>query len=205
MRARRIFVATLAAALLVATAGSAQAQQRLTALSARLLVKVVHIDEVRRAVLQEVGTAGGFHSLVTEDQVRLRVPPERLSDVLTMLAGKGLVLEKSLQREDLTEPIAQLEGRLRSKEQILTRLRTFFDDSNLQATLEIERNMSKLVEEMEALKGKLRVERDRTRWATVDVSFRFRERERVRYVHSPFTWLNSVDVDAFVARFRHGD
>lgn len=193
----------LVASLLVASVAGAQTRQ--TALSARLLVKVVHVDEVRRGVLAEVGQAGGFHTLVTEDQLRLKVPPERLSEVLTLLGGRGLVLEKSLQREDLTEHIAQLEGRLRSKEQILTRLRSFFDDSNLQATLEVERNMSKLVEEMEALKGRLRVERDRARWATVDVSFRYRERERVRYVRSPFGWLNTVDLEAFIARFQYGD
>lgn len=198
----------LAFALLLLAAADARAQEeaapaaRRTALTARLVLKVVHPDEVRQTVLKEVAAAGGFPVLVTERALTLKAPPDRLDDVLRGLATHGVVLEKTLARADLTQSIAQLEARLRSKFEILGRLRQLIDDSDVAATLNIERNMSALVQEMEAIKGSLRVETERARWAVVDLAFDFRERERLVYVHSPFDWLNTVDVGRFNADFR---
>ena len=61
--------------------------------------------------------------------------------------------------------------------------------------------MANMVAEMEQLAGRLRVERERARYAVVDVAFQFRERQRIVYVRSPFEWLNTVDLGQFDARF----
>ena len=62
---------------------------------------------------------------------------------------------------------AQLAGRFRSKQEILQRLRGFIDDSNVQATLQIEKSMLRLVSELENVKGRLRVQRERAAQAPV--------------------------------------
>jgi hypothetical protein len=184
-----------------AAPASTAADQRLSALMARVHLKVVHPEQVRQTLTDAAIKLGGHATRITDQGVVLKVPPPELGEFLRKMGDHGLVLEKTLSRQDMTEAIADLEGRLRSKQEIFGQLRAFFDRSNLQATLDIERNMTQLVDEMESIKGQLRVERDRTRWAQVQVDFQFQSRDRVVYVDSPFEWLNTVDLDRFLSEF----
>jgi hypothetical protein len=181
--------------------GAATEAARHTALTAHVVLKVVHPEQARRELLAEVEKLGGFAVLVSDTELRVKVPPAHIGDTLDAVTRRGLVVEKSLAREDLTQSIAQLEGRLRSKQDIFVRLRRFIDDSDVAATLQIERQMTALVSEVEQVGGQLRVERERTRWALVTVAFQFRERDRIVYVRSPFQWLNSVDLNRFLGEF----
>ncbi len=174
---------------------------RQTALTARLVLKVVHPAEVRKEILGLATPLGGFPILVEDQQLVLKLPPEKLTELLEAVAKKGVALEKTLERKDLTESISQLQARIRSKVEIFRRLRKLVDDSNVAATLQIERQMNALVQEMEALRGKLRVELARAQHAQVTVAFQFRERQRLVYVRSPFEWINSVDLGRLDADF----
>lgn len=176
-----------------------------TALSAHVVLKVINPAQARAALVEAAKAAGGFHTVVTDDGVTLKIPPGALGGFLRSMGDRGLVIEKSLTRNDLTEMIADLEGRLRSKQEILARLRGFFDQSNLEATLDIERTMNGLVAEVEQIKGELRVRREQARWAVVEVAFQYHKREQVIYVHSPFDWLNTVDLDRFRSEFSEED
>lgn len=206
MRLTRALTLLVAAALSTATLSiaapaAAEEPRRQTAETATMVLKIVHPTEVREALIAAAKTLGGFPTLVTNDTLHLKVPPEGLPDLLTTIADAGLVLDKSQARADLTARIAQLEGQLRSKAEILARLRTLIADSNVAATLKIEQSMTALVNELEQVKGQLRVELERVRYAVVQVSFSFQERDRMVYVRSPFRWLNGVDLDRFVQEF----
>lgn len=196
-----VVILAVAGLLVSGPARADNASPRRTALVSRVVLKVVHPVLARQHLLEAARERGGFVTLLSDQQLVLKVPPERLDEVLTIVAAEGAVVEKTLERADLTERIAQLEGRLRSKVDILTRLRAFVDDSNVQATLQLERSMTALVSEVEQVKGELRVERERARWAVVDIAFQFRERGRIVYVRSPFVWLNTVDLGRFLSEF----
>ncbi len=186
--------------LLLALALPAQAERQ-TALTAKVVLKVVSPGTARVAIRKALDRLGAFPILVTDDLLTLKLPPDGLRKALRLIAQEGIVVEKTRARADLTRSITQMEAQLRSKAQIFDRLRALVDDSDVKATLQIERNMSSLLQEMEALQGRLRVERERARHAVIEVAFRFRKRDRVKYVRSPFDWLNSVDLGGFVGRF----
>lgn len=189
------------AAATAAPAAATAGPDRATALTARVTLKVVHPDDVRRRLVEAADPIGGFPVLVEPHRLTLKVPPAQLAPMLDRITAAGLVLEKTLERADLTGEIAQLEALLRSKREIFDRLRRLVDGADTTATLRIEQSMSAIVAEMEAIAGRLRVERARAQHAVIDVSFEFRERERIVYVRSPFDWLNSVDLGQFDARF----
>jgi hypothetical protein len=174
---------------------------RQTALLAVMTLKVINPTAARVELERKAAEIGGFPMLITDELLTLKVPPGKLSEILQFAAEQGLVIEKTLERQDLTEQIAQLEGRLKSKLEILKRLRGFFDDSNVSATLRIEQTMTDLVAEIEEVKGQLRVARERAKFAVVDIAFQFKKRDRIIYVHSPFDWLNSVKLDRFLEEF----
>ncbi len=131
----------------------------------------------------------------------LKLPPDRLTQAIEEFGALGIVIEKSISRTDVTRDVANLEGSLRSKMDILAKLRTFFDNTDLSSTLQIEQSMNQLVSEIESIKGALRLLRDQSGWAVVDISFQFRERDKVLYVSSPFDWLNTANLDRFLEEF----
>lgn len=184
-----------------APAADTEPEGRRTALVASLTVKVANPVETRNALEQRARELGGFPTFVADRELRLKVPPARLSTLLDAAAEHGLVIEKSLERADLTLEIAKLESQLKSKRAILAELRGFFDGSDVAATLQIEQSMTELVNELESVKGQLRVLHDRADWAVVRVSFEFKERQRINTVSSPFEWLNSVNLPRFLSEF----
>ena len=174
---------------------------RATSLTATLVVKVVHPEEVRKAAIERARAAGGWPILVTDADLHLEVPQDALAATVDQLAAAGIVLQKSLQRVDLTEQIAQLQAKLKSKREIGERLRTFFADSDSHSTLRIEQSMTQLVVEIEHLQGELNVAESSARMAHVQVSFQYHQRQRITYVRSPFEWLNTLDLDRFLSEF----
>jgi hypothetical protein len=184
-----------------AAADASADQGRPTAVEARMVVKVKSADDARKAILAGVAALGGYASLITDNALDLKVPPEHLPAVLTLISAQGMVLDKTLGRTDLTLDIATLNGQLKSKRAILSELRDLFDGSDVSATLQIERSMNDLVTELEGVKGRLRVATDRARWAVVHVNFDFYSEQRIQYVESQFEWLNSVQLDRFLGEF----
>jgi hypothetical protein len=175
--------------------------RRFEQVTATLTVKVVHPDEARKAAVARAVAVGGYAKLITDTELHLEVPDDKLQETLDGLAAAGIVLHKGLQRFDRTQEIAQLDARLRSKREILGRLRSFFDDADVQSTLRIENSMTQLVQEIEALQGQLQGALHDTSKAHVQVSFQFHPRQVITTVRSPFAWLNSLDIQRFLSDF----
>ncbi len=174
---------------------------RQTAIDASLALKVAHPDQVRRQVLELTHAAGGYPTLVSDGRLDLRVPPQQVDALLAQVSQAGLVLARTLQRSDRTEIISDLQARLRTKRDIFQRLRAFLDDSNVAATLKVERSMTALVTDLERLRGELEVEQANVRNASIRITFQFHQERRVDQVVSPFGWLNTLDLEQFVGAF----
>ena len=176
-----------------------------SALTAAMVLKVVNPDDAGAAIEAASKKMNGYMSYLDSRTIVVKVPPSKLHQMMSFVVEQGYVVEKTLTREELSQEIAELEGRLKSKLEILGRLRGFFNDSDAVATLEIEQTMTGLVMEIEQVKGRLRVLNDRADWAVLNVSFTFRERDRVVYVTSPFEWLNAADLTGFIDRFEEDE
>ncbi|MBN2714759.1 MAG: DUF4349 domain-containing protein [Deltaproteobacteria bacterium] len=174
---------------------------RLESIKTTMVLKVINPDDARNAIKKMAAEMGGYATHLNDSSITLKIPPAKMADALVDFARQGIVVEKTIVRQDLTLEIAQLEGKLSSQKEILTKLREFFDDSDFAATLDIERSMSGLVREIESVKGRLRFLKEQSQWAVVQIFFKFRERERVLYVASPFDWLNSANLNAFLEEF----
>ena len=174
---------------------------RKTAVAWQAVLKVVNPSDVRERIEKAARTLGGHPTFFDDKRVLVKLPHAALPELTGRIAEMGLLLRKTIHREDLTLRIAELEGKLKSKREILARTRGFLDDADMPATLDIERTMTQLVSETESVRGELRVLYDRATFAEVAVDFEFRERDKVFYVDSPFGWLNTVDLDRFVQEF----
>lgn len=169
--------------------------------TASVVVKVIHPAEVRKVLIEHAKAEGGWPLLVTNQELHLAVPLAALATVVDQVAASGIVLQKTLQRVDRTDEIVQLRARLKSKREILARLRGLLDDADTNSTLRVEATMNQLVGEVEQLQGDLNVAAASVQSARVMVSFQYHQRQRITYVNSPFQWLNRLDINRFLADF----
>src|SRR6185503_4110817 len=101
-------------------------------------------------------------SRVTQDgqgartaQLLFRIPSDRFQPTLAARKTLGEVKRELVNTQDVTKEYADLETRLAVKEQTVTRLRALLDvrAGKLSDVLEVERELTRAVTELEQLKG----------------------------------------------------
>lgn len=90
--------------------------------------------------------------------VVLRVPTARFAGVLQALRSLGDVKQDGVSTQDVTKDYADLETRVAVKEQTVARLRGLLDSrsAKLSDVLDVERELSRAVAELEQMKGERR-------------------------------------------------
>ena len=138
--------------------------------------------------------AGGYPLLTASNRVLLRFPAAEIGELRSLLASEA---EELVEARDLREEILGLEAGARSREEILARNLAYLDRADVTGTLAIEREVMQLLEEIEALKGRLRkLENDR-RLALAEIYLNFLEQALPEDLPSSFAWINNIDFYSF--------
>lgn len=130
----------------------------------------IEVPDFRAAVDQagrSVATLGGYVSdrQSSEDgagrergQVTLRVPSEKFDGALSALKKLGRVKSEGVQTQDVTRAYADLETRLVVKREAAARLREILrrQAGKVSEVLEVEREIARVVEEIERAEGERR-------------------------------------------------
>ena len=142
--------------------------------------------------------AGGYPLLTASNRVLLRFPAAEIGELRSLLASEAEELvDFQLEARDLREEILGLEAGSRSREEILARNLAYLDRADVTGTLAIEREVMQLLEEIEALKGRLRkLENDR-RLALAEIYLNFLEQALPEDLPSSFAWINNIDFYSF--------
>ena len=146
-----------------------------------------------------IETAGGYYTFKSRDRVALRIPYQEIGSLrlyLENIAEEVVTVE--LQAHDLRENILQTRSGLRAREEILKQNLQYIDKTDVKGTLAIEKEILRLVNEIESLKGRLRkLETDR-RLARGEIFLSFQEQTLPEDIPSSFDWINSVDFYLFM-------
>ncbi|HXX92268.1 MAG TPA: DUF4349 domain-containing protein, partial [Planctomycetota bacterium] len=90
--------------------------------------------------------------------VTVRVPPEQFEGLMTRLRALGTVRNQNIGSQDITKAYLDLDTRRASKEALLERLKKLLAEAKgtVKELLEVEVQMGKTIEEIEAIKGELK-------------------------------------------------
>ncbi len=107
-------------------------------------------------------------------QWNLRVPVEHYQEFLAAARQLGEVQQVSVDSQDVTEEFYDVEARIRNKKKEEARLLELLEDATgkLEDILAVERELSRVREEIERVEGRLRVLKDLTSLTTVQLSVR---------------------------------
>lgn len=150
-----------------------------------LYLVVSDIDKSMRQLDTLVATSGSLivsSNASNGDEGRrlrivLRVPANKLDNTLAEIRKFGKVSSEASSTDDITKAYGDLETRLAVKEQSLARLRAMLDTkpSKLSDVLDLEREISRTLSEVEQMKGERRYYDNEVAMSLVTVSFNDRE------------------------------
>lgn len=91
-------------------------------------------------------------------EITIRVPPDNFESLIKKIESLGDVESKRITGEDITKKYFDLELRLKTKEEMQRRLLELLDKrtTNVKDLLEVERELGRILEEIESIKGTLR-------------------------------------------------
>lgn len=178
-----------------AAATSPAPAPRPTRVVAGLTLRVDDQEAAAASAVKAAEARGGWFSSFGSQAVTLRVPVAQTDALVADLRGLGDLLERSYQSDDLTAQVVDLESRLQARRKMLDKYLEVLGSASPKAIVQVEREVTQLVAEIEGLEGQLRFLRDRAAFAEVSVSFRYRERQAPHNDgSSSFAWLNTLNL-----------
>lgn len=147
---------------------------------------VDNYQDFEKRITQLVNQHGGF---VSHAETRrrysdrqsgtwtVRVPVDQYSEFLTGVTSLGFAESRKENAQDVTEEFVDIEARIENKRKLEQRIITLLDErtGKLADVLEIERELSRVREEIEVMEGRLRYLSDRTSLATITINCREEE------------------------------
>lgn len=168
-----------------------------------LLIYEAHLNlavhEVRERIDQVVEVAddvGGFLQSQDDTSVVIRIPARRFREALGRVEALGDVLSRRVSAQDVSDQVRDVRIRLRNAIQMRDRLAELLERAQtVPDSLTIERELERLTQSIELLRGQLRSLEDRIAYSTITVRFQAVRvdqevpRERFRL---PFPWLDEL-------------
>lgn len=170
--------------------------------TAEVYLAVYEVAPTQKAVIQHARELGGYLARQSDQEVVVRVPSRRFQDALERIEKVGDVLHRDLRAEDVSEEYRDLSIRLRNAEVVRARLEKLLEQAkNVEDALQVQRELARVTESIETLKGRLRFLQDRVAFSTITVRFAPREREPVGgadVYRLPFPWLDEVGLHSLL-------
>lgn len=164
-------------------------------LAATVVVRVTDRDAAATQMIAATQAAGGWFAQLSADSVSLKVPRAQLRPLAAYADTLGDVADRGFSREDLTARLGDLRAQLASRDAVLDQYMAVLATASPKAVVSVEREVTRLVSEIEALKGQILGLEHRSTYADLTVSFRFRDRQApVRDGLSSFAWINTLNV-----------
>ena len=162
--------------------------------TATMNMAVFQVAEASKQVEQMARDVGGFLARRDDTTLVIRVPAEKFDDLLKRIEKLGDVLHRNVVAEDVTEQYMDAEVRLKNARAVRDRLQQLLEKATkVEDSLAIEKELTRIGNDIETLEGKLKYLRDRARYSTITVSFRPKQSDTVKpTVRLPVDWLNQL-------------
>ncbi|PHR73292.1 MAG: hypothetical protein COA67_03620 [Lutibacter sp.] len=132
---------------------------------------IVNLLEKHKGFIQRDQTSKNYNTI--EKDLTIRIPTDGFQPTLDGIAQDVKAFDrKEISQRDVTEEFIDLEARLKAKRKLETRyLELLKKAKNVKEMLEIEREVAKIREEIEAKQGRLKYLQNKVSLSTINVSF----------------------------------
>ncbi|MFT5683994.1 MAG: hypothetical protein ACI8RZ_004929 [Myxococcota bacterium] len=180
-------------------------QDARSAVVATMVLKVTRREEAADAMVALATETGGYFAERSDQRLRLKIPADKAQAYLAAAEAQGVVVDRSFSSTGLSEQIADNTARLAAREDVLGRYFSVLETASTSSVVTVEREIVRLVAEIEQYKGRLRALEHRATYADITLDFQFRDRAAPsRGGSSSFRWLNTLNLADIVEDFHTG-
>jgi hypothetical protein len=173
--------------------------KRMIIYTGQYVLSVYDLEESAKKIVKLTRDAGGYVSKQTNEMVTVRVPADKFSEVVEALEKLGRVIHKEINAQDVTEQYTDLSLRLAAKKKYLETLQKLLEKAqDAKAMLEIQKEVGRVIEEIESMEGRLRYLADRVSYSTISVRLHLATRKAYGRFRLPFSWIEALGVEHLV-------
>ena len=187
------------ASLAAAVDTSKPAAERMLIYTASMRLAVLDVEASLAAAQKCAEEAGGYLAEMTSNSITLRVPAKQFRAVMERLKALGRLLDKNIKAEDVTDEYVDLQLRLKNAEALRDRFEGILKEAKtVKDALEVEKELARVCEEIERIKGQLTVLDKQVAFSTIQVQFErmAEKRVEVQLPELPFPWLDRLGVES---------
>lgn len=184
----------------VATTGNleqtANAPERQMTYDVTLRVVVQNIAGAVESLKVMTSTLKGYMQSMQENTLIVRIPAARLNDALEQVGKLGEITSRTIKGTDVTEEMMDLDIRVRTNEETRNRLAELLKKSDkVEDLLKVEKEMQRVVEELELIKGRIKYLSHAVAYSTLTVALNSPMAQREHQEIIPFPWVRSLGSD----------
>lgn len=175
------------------------AAQRMLIYTGHLGMAVADIEASVQATQKLADEVGGYMLTMSANSITIRVPAKQFFPVLERLKALGQTLSKNISAQDVTDEYTDLQLRLKNAEALRDRLVAILEKAaNVKDTLEVERELNRVREEIERIKGRITQLDKLIAFSTIEVTFTQAQDQpaKIRRPETPFPWLDRLGVES---------
>ena len=170
-----------------------------------LTVQVFDREAATRQVIADARAAAGWFSALDDDGVTVMVPREAAKPLVEKERGLGRVVGRTWDSRSLEAERTELRARIGTRQQVLAQLMKVLETAETESVTAVRHEISRVITELEAYKGQLRLVEHQGTYATLRFSWQFRDRGApTRDGRSSFAWLNTMNLGDLQDAFRQG-
>ena len=152
--------------------------------------RVSVVQAKAKAVAEEYG---GYIGDSSPGMMQIRVPAEQFEPAFDALAALGSVTQRIIKAEEASERVVDLESRLKSLHSLRDRLIVMVDQSeNIKHALEVQRELAKVIDQIELINGRLRLTKQQIAYATIDLTISPTPAEQRLTPGIPIAWVRDL-------------
>ncbi|MDX1959575.1 MAG: DUF4349 domain-containing protein [Leptospiraceae bacterium] len=129
-------------------------------------------ENFKEKLLQYINSKKGYILFENLSKVQFKIPADLLRETIKFISQQGKVIEEEIVSEDLTLVTTETKIKLENSIQAQTRLREILKKaSNVKEVLEVEKELTRVTEEIETLKSRMKLNINKIDYSEFTVNF----------------------------------
>lgn len=163
---------------------------------ARLGLAVFKVQEQLDTIEKMSKDQGGYLVARTQNEIRVRVPVDHFQEAVDAILKLGDINFRHVTTDDVTAEFTDLEIRLKNALSVRERMQALLEKAQkVEEAIEVERELQRLTDEIETMKGRMKLLHELVAYSTIEVTFEERSSQLKSRVELPFPWLKTLGLE----------
>ena len=170
--------------------------QRIMIYNGAMTLVVEDIQATLDTIREDAESVGGYMQAMDARSITVKVPADDFQNLIAAVEKLGAVTQKEIKGSDVTEEMRDLRIRLQNAEEIRKRLVALLElIEKVEDALNVEKELGRVTETIELLKGKIRALENQVAYSTLTVHLNSPVPQRVIKEEIPFPWVTELAGD----------